>query len=168
MRDSDCKHYVKCLSEAARSDADLKCDNCNGEPKADEKPVIRSSKGILEDFRKTAKERLPSDIWQDAVPGMTWIKENIPTKNDFYPNRTHPDSSASYYINPDWILNDPRKVAEIYNVSVSAVNSHVPYDPYLGLRWYRKDTIEHGRFVKIKTSGKGRPLLKFEMPINLT
>jgi hypothetical protein len=157
-----------CLNEAAHSRADFKCDDCNGEPKVNKKPAIRRSKGILGDFQGRAKEVLPSDIWQDAVPGMSWIKENIPTEKNAYPNQTHPNSSASYYIRSDWILNDPRKVAKKFKVSISAVNSHVPYDPYLDQRWYRKETIEHGRFVKIKAPGKGRPSLKFEMPIDLT
>jgi hypothetical protein len=135
-----------------------------------EKPLIRGTKGILANFRNVAKENLPPEIWRDAVPGFSWINDNIPTephRRHFYPNATHPDSAASAYINPNWVTNDPRVVARHYGVSLSAVNSHVPYDSYLGQRWYTKDTLERGRFVRIRKGGRGRPILKFEL-IDLT
>ena len=90
------------------------------------------------------------------------MANTLSTEKDIYPSATHPDSGASAFIK-EWVSNDQQEVASHFNVSVSAVHSHVPYDLYLGKRWYRREVIDRGQFKKVDNGGRGRPALTFEL-----
>ncbi len=126
---------------------------------------LRSAQEIQDRIFKIACERLPDDISEKAIPeietiryGGLGLKFEERKKGQQYQAL---QNSVDGQIKEDWLYCDPEPVANHFQVSVSAVNSHVPYDYWNGLRWYRRSVIENGKFVEVKQKGKGRPKLRF-------
>lgn len=126
---------------------------------------LRSAQEIQDRIKKIAFERLPIEIAYKAIPqietiryGGLGLKFEERKKGQDYQSW---QNSIDGQIKEDWLYCDPEPVAAHFQVSVSAVNSHVPYDRWNRLRWYQRSVIENGKFVKVKQKGKGRPKLKF-------
>lgn len=126
---------------------------------------LRSAQEIHDRIVEIAFERLPDDIAHKAIPeietiryGGLGLKFEERKKGQQYQSL---QNSVDGQIKEDWLYCDPKPVAAHFQVSVSAVNSHVPHDLWNGLRWYGRSVIENGKFVRVKQKGKGGPKLRF-------
>ena len=126
---------------------------------------LRSAQEIQDRIKKIAYKRLPDDLAYKAIPQIETIRYGglglefeERKKGQQYEAL---QNSVDGQIKEDWLYCDPKPVAAHFQVSVSAVNSHVPYDLWNGLRWYGRSVIENGKFVKVKKKGKGKPKFSF-------